>query len=51
VQERTKLEEKMADLVTKRDTFIAKKQAEQSDDKVTDSFDAAVKETLVEQLK
>ena len=50
-QERTKLEEKMADLVTKRDTFIAKKQDEQSDDKVTDSFDAAVKETLVEQLK
>ncbi len=50
-QERTKLEEKMADLVTKRDAFIAKKQAEQSDDKETDSFDAAVKETLVEQLK
>lgn len=50
-EERGKLEEKMADLVSKRDAFIAKKQAEKSDDKDTDSFDTAVKETLVEQLK
>ena len=50
-QERTKLEEKMAELITQRDAFISKKQAENSDDKDTDSFDAVVKETLVEQLK
>ena len=50
-QERTKLEEKMAELVTQRDAFISKKQTENSDDKDTDSFDAVVKETLVEQLK
>lgn len=50
-QERAKLEEKMADLVTKRDAFIAKKQAEPSERKNDDSFDMVVKDTLREQLK
>lgn len=49
-QERTQLEEKMAELVKSRDDFVAKKQSEEAPAN-EDSFDKAVEETLRNQLK
>ncbi|SDP06361.1 vWA domain-containing protein [Phyllobacterium sp. OV277] len=50
-QERGKLEEGMAELVKKRDAYVAEQTAKQDKDKGSDSFDMVVKETLRTQLK
>ena len=50
-QERGKFEDAMVELVTKRDAYVAEQSAKQSKDGASDSFDTAVKETLIEQLK
>jgi Mg-chelatase subunit ChlD len=49
-QERGKLEESMAELVKKRDTYVSKWTAKQKE-QGSESFDMVVKETLREQLK
>jgi Mg-chelatase subunit ChlD len=45
------LETKMAELITKRDTFVSTEQAKTAKASATDSFDKAVEDTLKEQLK
>jgi hypothetical protein len=41
----------MAELVKKRDAYVAEQTAKQDKDKGSDSFDMVVKETLRTQLK